>query len=76
MYLIYLDYFEAAKRNLDLTTSELVTSPHVAKECNSVAKSVFACEQTAVTDPVPHSKQSSLQRFQTRIVSELIHICN
>ena len=65
---------------MDLNASGLVTNPNVVKKCltntsmmSSVTKFAYVNEQAALKEPVSHSKHHGLQRFQARIVSELIH---
>lgn len=57
-----VDYLEAAKRNLEYTTPELVTSPDLARQYLDNASMMNR------TNP----RRKALRRLQTRLVSKLI----
>ena len=81
MFHVFAGYLEAARKNLDCTTSGLVTSLKVAEKCFATEDSSINItssnvhEQIVPSDYVTQPEHSILQKFQARIVSELQQLC-
>ena len=69
---ISIEYFEAAKQNLELTVPGLVTGPNVAKEhLANVSMMGDTSYSGSPSEPITHLRHSFLQRFQARVVSDM-----
>jgi len=77
VHYVIVDYLEQAKKNLGYTTPGLVTTPKVAEKCFSSALQQSKGKTPNTDEPsvesATHPKHSGLQRFQARIVSDVIH---
>ena len=74
MFHVFAGYLEAARRNLDCTTSRLVTSLKVAENFEDSSIKITSAnvhEPTVPSDYVTQPQHSIMQKFQARIVSEL-----